>query len=298
MATALLLGEAPARAQSSSSRSPAAEAIEGSRLVYDPVFQGREPASAWIGGPRPESEALGGGSPMASESVASPGWFARLAGRPSLGSQVHRESWLRRPLNATWFLGGVVGSPMIDDWVRGDGGVFGGVRLGWDFDHYWGAEFRLAFGSVQLIDSQRAIDAQHWHDTLAGFSPNDPYYHRFDGTRNADLFLYDINLLYYPRGDDPIRPYLTIGIGGAQFSLIDRLGQSYEATLLTMPFGIGLKYHWTDWLALRFEVCDNVSFGAAGLSTMHNVSVVGAAEIRLGGSRRSYWPWTPGRATW
>jgi len=51
-------------------------------------------------------------------------------------------------------------------------------------------------------------------------------------------------------------------------------------------------------LALRFEVCDNVSFGAAGLSTMHNVSIVGAAEIRLGGSRRSYWPWTPGRASW
>jgi len=192
----------------------------------------------------------------------------------------------------------MIGSPMIDDWVRGDGGVFGGVRLGWDFDHYWGTEFRLGFGSVQLIDSQRAIDAQHWYDTRAGFAPGDPYYHRFDGTRNADLFMYDINLLYYPRGDDPIRPYLTIGIGGTQFSLLDRLGRSYEATLLTMPFGIGLKYHWTDWLALRFEVCDNVSFGAAGLSTMHNVSVVGAVELRLGGSRRSYWPWTPGRASW
>lgn len=293
-----MLGAADASAQSSGSQSPVAEAIDGGRSIYDPVFQGREPASAWIGGPRPESEALGGPSPMSPETDAGPGWFARLAGRPRMGSQVHRESWLRRPLNATWFLGGVVGSPMIDDWVRGDGGVFGGVRLGWDFDHYWGAEFRLAFGSMQLIDSQRAVDAQHWHDTLAGFSPNDPYYHRFDGTRNADMFLYDINLLYYPRGDDPIRPYLTVGIGGAQFTLIDRLGRSYEATLLTMPFGIGLKYHWTDWLALRFELCDNVSFGAAGLSTMHNISVVGAAEFRLGGSRRSYWPWTPGRASW
>jgi hypothetical protein len=65
-----------------------------------------------------------------------------------------------------------------------------------------------------------------------------------------------------------------------------------------MPFGVGLKYHWTDWMALRFEVADNVAFGSQGIGTLHHISIIGAAELRFGGSRRSYWPWVPGRRAW
>ena len=275
--------------------------VEGGQKVYAPLFSGRDPTSEFVGSPRPEAAA-----PCENESVHE-GLFAprkrpRLLDRllPDRDCRVHveRENWLRRPLSVTWFVGGMAGCPLVHDWVRGDTGVFGGLRVGWDFDPYWGAEFRLAFGTLGLIDSDRAIEAQHWYDALNGFNQGDPFWHRREGTRNADLMLYDLNMLYYPWGDTPLRPYVSVGLGGTRLSFIDRLGDNYDTTLLTMPLAIGVKYHWTDWLALRFEVTDNIAFGTEHVETLHNVSIVGAVEMRFGGSHRSYWPWTPGRKSW
>lgn len=267
------------------------------------LFDGTEPASQWIGGTRPMDVCVG------DESVHQ-GLFATPVGhrQPRLlqrllgNGQVdrppaQRESWLRRPMSISWAMGGVVGSPLIDDWVRADGGMYGGLRLGWDFDHYWGTEARLSFATARLVDSQRARDAQTWYDNLTGYSPVDPYRTRFD-RRDADMMSYDISALYYPWGDTPFRPYVLVGLGGTQVSFTDRLGESYDNTLLTMPLALGFKYHWTDWMALRFEICDNMAFGAGPVSTLHNIAITGTAEIRFGGSRRSYWPWIPSRRSW
>jgi hypothetical protein len=209
-----------------------------------------------------------------------------------------RESWLRRPASATWFLGIVHGSTVLDDWLGEKQGIFGGVRFGWDFNHYWGTEFRLAFSNLDLWDSARAKQAQRWADDARRLDPNDPYRWRFDGNRNGDLFLWDFNALYYPWGDTRLRPYCLVGIGATRISFMDRLSRNYDSTHLTMPVGLGLKYLWTDWMALRFECLDNIAFGAAGVNTLHHLSVTGGVEVRFGGSRASYWPWNPARQSW
>jgi len=215
-----------------------------------------------------------------------------------LGRPLQRESWLYRPLSAGWFMGMVQGSPLIDDWVGEKRGFFGGYRLGWDENHYWGGEMRFAFGSVELRDSQRAKDAQLAADMAAGHQAGDPWLQRFDGRRDADLFLWDLDVLYYPWGETQWRPYLLLGVGTTRIRFIDRLSVRYDKVMFAMPLAIGLKYRCNDWLAVRFEVADNMAFGGGRLETLHHLSITGGAEVRFGGSRRAYWPWNPGRHYW
>jgi len=222
-----------------------------------------------------------------------PGWCDEPLRPP-----IARESWLHRPFSITWFMGMVQGSPLILDWVDEERGLLGGLKFGWDFDNYWGTEMRLAYGSAALHDSQRAIAAQVYADDQAKLPPNDPLRYRFDGGRNAQLFLWDLDVLYYPWGDTPWRPYLSFGLGTAQVNFSDRLSQSYADTLFAMPLAVGLKYHCHNAVALRVECADNVALGAHGINTLHQLSLVGGLELRFGGSRKAYWPWNPGRNYW
>lgn len=226
--------------------------------------------------------------------------FPRPRGRhQGIGHPLQRESWLYRPFSAGWFMGMVQGSPLIDDWVGQQRGFFAGYRLGWDSTYYWGAEMRFAFGSVPLYDSPRARRAQRDADTQAGYAEDDPWRQRFEQRRDADLFQWDLDLLYYPWGDSQWRPYLMVGLGTARIGFMDRLSQRYDKVVFAVPLAVGLKYRCSDWLALRFECADNIAFaGGSGLSTLHNLSVTGGVEVRFGGSRRAYWPWNPGRYYW
>jgi len=216
-----------------------------------------------------------------------------------VGHPLQRESWLYRPFSAGWFMGTVQGGPLIDDWLGQQRGFIGGYRFGWDSDYYWGGEMRFAFGSVRLYDSPRAIQAQSDADTAAGLAPNDPWRRRFDIRRDLDLNHWDLNLLYYPWGDTQWRPYFMCGLGTARVGFIDRLSQSYSKVVFAVPLAVGLKYRCNDWLALRFELADNIAFsGGSGFNTLQNLSLTGGVEIRFGGSRKAYWPWNPGRYYW
>jgi hypothetical protein len=212
-------------------------------------------------------------------------------GHGAMSDPARHESWLRRPFSVTWFVGGLWGSDMVPDWVAGDCGILGGVRLGLDLDHYWGTELRFAFGSVGLTDSHRAIEA----GVLPRANPN---YYYVDTRREATMFLCDINVLFYPWGDNPWRPYVLVGLGSSFLSFTDRLATPYSANQLELPIGIGLKYRVSHSLALRLEVTDNIALANSGVQTLHQVSFIGAAEFRLGGARKSYWPWNPGRSVW
>jgi hypothetical protein len=209
-----------------------------------------------------------------------------------------RESWLQRPFSVTWFMGMVEGSSLISDWVEEQRGMFGGLKFGWDVDTHWGTETRFAFASVALQDSQRAIDAQVYADDHAGMAADDPLRQRFDGGRNAQLFLWDLDLLCYPWGDAPWRPYISMGLGVAELNFSERLGTGHAVPLLGMPLGVGLKYHVSNALALRIECTDNIALGAHGVNTLNQVSLVGGLEVRLGGSHKGYWPWNPARSYW
>jgi hypothetical protein len=194
-------------------------------------------------------------------------------------------------------MGMVQGSSLIDDWVAGEQGFFGGYRLGWDYDHYWGCEMRLGFGNVALCDSRRAKNAQEAADDAQGLAPDDPFRRRFDGRRDGTTTLWDVSLLYYPWGDAAWRPYLMAGLGVARIEFIDRLSTRYRESVFGMPLAVGAKYRCNERLALRLELADNIGFGDR-LNTVHHVSLTGGVELRFGGTRVAYWPWAPGRHYW
>jgi hypothetical protein len=217
--------------------------------------------------------------------------LAKLFHSGATADPARHESWLFRPFSVTWFVGGLWGSEMVYDWVAGDRGILGGVRVGYDLDHYWGTEVRFAFGSVGLVDSRRAIEA-------AVFPVTNPLYYYGATHREATMFLCDINVLFYPWGDNPWRPYVLVGLGSSFLSFTDRLATPYSVNQLELPIGIGLKYRIAHSLALRLECTDNLALSNSGVQTLHQFSLVGAAEFRFGGSRKTYWPWNPGRSVW
>ncbi len=207
-----------------------------------------------------------------------------------VGRPLTRESWLHRPFSAGWFMGMAQGSPLIDDWIGLQQGYVGGYRFGWDETHYWGGEMRFSFASVELLDSQRAIDTQttdypQWND-------------KFNQRRDADVFQWDVCVLYYPWGNAQWRPYMAAGVGCSRTIFLDRLSNHYDQITFAMPLAVGVKYRCNDSLALRLELADNIAFAGGGIETTHNLLLTGGIEVRFGGSRTAYWPWNPGRHYW
>ena len=216
-----------------------------------------------------------------------------------MGQPLRCESWRYRPFSAGWLMGLMLGSELIDDWVGMKEGFIGGYRFGWDFDHYWGCETQFGFASVGLYDSDRAKQAQEAADALLNLDAGNPYLTRFEPRRDAEVFLWDIHFLYYPWGDATWRPYGSIGLGSFHVRFMDRLSNHYSKSYLGLPLALGLKYRYNDWLALRMEVSDNMAFGGgSGFSVLQNLSVTCGLEVRFGGTRKVYWPYSPGRHYW
>ncbi len=185
------------------------------------------------------------------------------------GDPLTGSSWLNRPHSLGVFVGPIFNDTLVTDQIDQDSSVLAGLRLGWDFDHYWGSELRFGWSTADLSGP-----------------PDDP---------NSDIFLSDVDLLYYPWGDSRFRPYLLLGLGMATFDYVDLQGMERDAVLLGMPFGGGLKYQAHPRLAFRLEVLDNLAFENDRLDTMHNVSLSFGLELRYGGTRRVYFPWQPSR---
>lgn len=248
--------------------------------------------------------------PLFGESCGCPATKSRLGGLFSPpsgryrgpGHPLQRESWLYRPFSAGWFMGMMQGGMLMDDWLGMQRGFFGGYRLGWDHDYYWGGEMRFAFGSVELFDTAAAKQAQREADLAAGHDPDDPHdawAHRFEQRRDADMFQWDVSVIHYPWGDSQWRPYLMAGLGAAQIGFTDRLSRRHHDVVFATVLAAGLKYRYNDWLALRLDCADNVLFGnGSGFQTVHNLSATAGVEVRFGGARKAYWPWNPGRHYW
>jgi hypothetical protein len=224
----------------------------------------------------------GGGYPLLS---ACRTWIG--CHRPRLGERLSQlifvgkqplrtESWLNRPLSASGFAGGLWGDDVIAGQVDSQSGFFAGFRFGWDFDHRWAVETRFGFTELNL------------QDPLGGSQLD-----------TADIFLWDASLLYYPWGQTRWRPYFIVGSGFADIDFVNDAGSRVKDTVLGLPFGGGLKVRLNRRMALRFEFLDNVAFGSAhGMGTMHHISLTGGIELRFGGRRTSYWPWSPDRNWW
>lgn len=184
-----------------------------------------------------------------------------------LGEPLVGTSWLNRPYHIGWLVGGLFGDELIQGQVSQDDDIFGGYRLGWDFDHYWGTELRFAFGYPDLTYTA----APNLRQT------------------SRDVF-WDLNLVYYPWGDARWRPYFSAGLGIADFNFQTANRRRVQETVLAMPLGLGVKYRWKEWLAVRAGFTDNLSFGARSVDTMHNLSLTVGAELQFGGARKSYYP--------
>lgn len=203
------------------------------------------------------------------------------------------ETWLNRPFSFGWYAGVVQGTPLVSDWLSEGAGFWGGYRLGWDYDEHWGAETRFSFGNMRLWDSPEAKQAQAAADDARRIATDDPFRDRYDG-RDAWLWQWDLVLMYYQRDVDPWRPYLLWGVGLSEMRGEDRMSNSFSGTYFAMPIGVGVKFRRHRWLAFRIELTDNIVF-PNDFNTVHHLSFNAGLEYRFGGSRRTYWPWVPGR---
>lgn len=185
-----------------------------------------------------------------------------------LGCPLTGTSWLNRPWHLGGYFGGMQGDDLIDGELDQDVGLAAGFRGGYDFHHYWGCEARITYAHAAIDDAQNPPPARHVNEWY------------FDG-----------DLLYYPWGDSMWRPYLSVGGGAASFRFLDGDGAEYEEWLFQVPLGVGVKYFFDRWLALRADLTHNVVIGAGGLGTMDNFSATAGLEFHFGARPRSYYPW-------
>ena len=191
------------------------------------------------------------------------------------GIPLKGTSWLNRPYHVDWFLGPLLGDDLIKNRVSQSNVLFGGLRLGWDFDYYWGLEWRFGWADPKADFTQPQVDS------------NDVSY-----------VVSDVDLVYYPWGDSKLRPYFLLGIGVTQLDFRDDLGINQHTSLATVPMGGGVQFHQAPWLVWRLEALNNLAVGDDGLATMHNVSITAGMEFRLGARPASYWPWRASRKIW
>lgn len=189
-----------------------------------------------------------------------------------LGGPLVGTSWLNRP----YYFGGELGPLWItrsmSDSVSRDTDAFGGLFLGWDWDHYWGSELRFDWAEPEL-ENRLAPDAP----------------------RTDSFFTWSYSFMYYPWGDSNVRPYWRWGIGNTHVDFPTVWGNRRDEWLLTFPIGLGVKYPIRRWLALRAEFTDLLAVGQNGIPTQHNLALTFGAEWHFGVRPKSYWPWYPSR---
>jgi hypothetical protein len=183
-------------------------------------------------------------------------------------------SWRNRPLSAGWAVGGFWGDDPKDNLVSYDPGIYGAYRVGWDYDHYFGLEARLA-QATPGISTKTDVPST-----------------------TADVTLFDVSMLWYPTGDSRLRPYFLAGLGFQYHNFRDHNYRLTEDAVFSMPLGIGVKWMCSPWLALRMEFTENIAVGSPELDMMHNLSLNGGVEVRFGGTRPSYWPYNSSKYLW
>lgn len=194
----------------------------------------------------------------------------RGRGEPIIGS-----SWRNRPVFAGFFIGArLSGDDILTNRVKHNNGSFLGLRLGWDFDHYWGGELRYGYSSPELMSE-------------SGDSLGDSH----------DYFV-DTSLTFYPWGDTRWRPFISGGVGVTTFRFRDELDQQIHDSAFTLPISVGIKYYASPIFSLRVDVTDHISFGSDNLSGMQNFTLTIGGEMRFGGRNVSYMPWHGNSQVW
>ena len=200
-------------------------------------------------------------------------WFAH--GDPNdpyrhigLGQPLIGTSWRNRPVYFGAFVGGIMMDDIVPNRIYQNDTAFVGLRIGWDFDHFWGLEMRGAFARPDLANGSGTPIFPASRDNFA-----------------------DVDLLFYPLGDARWRPYLLAGLGFQTFRFNNLAGQRISEAPLDIPIGCGVKYFYSPQFTLRFDLVDNICLGNSRISGMNNLAFMCGAEFRFGGRRPSYFPW-------
>lgn len=246
-----------------------------------PEWQGEQPD--WIQRPAaPLDETELGGEPSPEEPALE--GFPSATGNPyanpyppAFKAPLSRESWMFRPFHVDGFAGTLLAADPIKGRVNAGAGFYIGFRLGWDMSKHFGTETSFGFCKV-----------------------GNTYVHRPLKMGDEKLFLWDVSWLWYPWGDTRFRPYFIAGTGLNDIHFVNGINQVVHSTLFQFPWGGGFKYRFGNRLAFRFDIRDNIAYGAGnGLGVMHNLSLTANMEWHFGGgAKRSYWPWNPGRSWW
>ncbi|WP_428308194.1 hypothetical protein [Lacipirellula sp.] len=260
---------------------------EGGSALREEVLPPAEGEESFLGGDgAPESlDAFGGGDPLRHpHEHLRPFDYMRHWGFHHSSTEgrftdknvpLNFSSWLNRPFHLDWFVGPLLSdSPNKTMNVKQTNALFGGLRFGWDFDYYWGTEWRIGWSDPEIFYEGSSVrqPGQYWAS--------------------------DVNLIYYPWGDTRVRPFFVSGIGISQIGSLHNDGGPLEANLLGTPFGLGVQFQQTPWLVWRAEIMDNLAWGSEGVSTTHNVSFTAGMNIRYGARKPSYWPWRTSRHSW
>jgi hypothetical protein len=187
---------------------------------------------------------------------------------------MQHTSWLNRPYHIDAWGGPLLVDSPVDGRVTLENAVIGGLRVGWDFDYYWGVEWRVGWADPNMIANE------------------------IDEELSSTFMVSDIDFVYYPWGDTKVRPFVQWGVGFTEVGTVRSDGTGQEVTMLSMPFGAGVQFPLTRWMALRMEVMDNLAFGADGVDTMNNFTFTAGLDMRFGARPGSYWPWRSSRTIW
>jgi hypothetical protein len=184
-----------------------------------------------------------------------------------IGLPLVGNGWRSQPFSITTFSGVTDGGALIPGHLNQLPSFYGGLNLGWDYDHHWGIEKRLGFGALNLTNGE------HQPIPTTGMSVTGEY-----------------RLMYYPLGDARFRPFLTAGVGWSDFYFEDDRGANHLDTVGMIPFGVGLKYLCTDRFAIRIDLIDEMTFGGGVLSNFHYAAFTVGLEFRYG-KRLINMPW-------
>ena len=185
------------------------------------------------------------------------------------GQPLRGTSWLNRPFEVGVDFGALVTTKAFAPNSRRNNDILGALHAGWDWDHYWGSQFRFAWSTPDLAMG------------VGNVIPSNNFY------------IYDLSLMYYPWGDSRVRPYYRAGFGLTNVNLINDLGSKQNESLFTIPFGVGVKYQIHRTMVFRGEIVDNLAFGQNDVGTLNNFTLTFGVEWRFGGQPPTYWGWRP-----
>ena len=143
-----------------------------------------------------------------------------------------------------------------DNWVYG-------ARLGYNFTKHFGLEAALEYINTNVDDAS----------ILGGTREG-----RFGSPADdVELYAYHLDALYHFMPESRFTPFIVLGIGASAYN-----SNISDGDMPALNFGVGAKYWFSDNVAVRFDLRDNL-IGEIAQEDYHNLSATIGISIAFGG---------------